>query len=46
MIPEASHGSADYGRTGDSGSSGVNRDDLGRGSRRTLEENKTNAMVE
>lgn len=41
MIPEASHGSADYGRTGDSGSSGLNSDDLGRGSRGTLEEDKT-----
>lgn len=46
MIPEASHRSADYGRTGDSGSSGLNSDDLGRGSRGTLKEDKTKGMVE
>lgn len=40
MIPETSQGSADYSRTGDSGSSGLNSDDLGRGSGGTLEEDK------
>ncbi len=40
MIPETSHRSADYSRTGDSGSSGLNSDDLGRGSGDTLQEDK------
>lgn len=42
MIPETSHGIADYGKTGDSGSSGLNSDDLGRGSGDTLQEDKNN----
>lgn len=45
MIPETSHGSADYSRTGDSGSSGLNSDDLGRGSGGTLQEDKNKKVM-
>lgn len=45
MIPEASHGGADYSRAGDSGSSCMNSDDLGGRSGGTLEDKQQGGKV-